>query len=350
MPAGSPLTPPDCDLRDFEFMPLDVQRLFNSDFWLEATSDHKAAAIELWGRAWHQTPAGSVPAKEAILAALSGARDKWPDVRDLVMRGWVDGGDGRMYHPVVCEKALEAWLEKLAQRVSSGHGNAKRWNGHFDDTHLQEQLLVARPMLFALNPLSKAFSRKRTASVESGDKSKTPAPVPPIKTRKPYTRKPVDKQFENELSRPDNAGISSTSKGTVKGQGNINTGAVAPGDGVKPKITMADRNFKLPEWMPKEQWAAFEETRWAKHGRAPYTLRAQQGLIKKLQLLRDEGQDLVAVLESSVRNSYTDVYAQKGAAPNKVRSALSEAGRATFANGKGAEERLFGQEGGHAAQ
>ena len=40
--------------------------------------------------------------------------------------------DGRLYHPVVAEFALGAWLEKLARRLSSGAGNAKRWGQEFD--------------------------------------------------------------------------------------------------------------------------------------------------------------------------------------------------------------------------
>lgn len=34
-------------------------------------------------------------------------------VKEHALRGWVDGGDGRLYHHVVAEKALEAWIESL---------------------------------------------------------------------------------------------------------------------------------------------------------------------------------------------------------------------------------------------
>jgi hypothetical protein len=39
--APEPLTPPDCDLRDFGFMPLDVRRLLTSETWIEAADDPK---------------------------------------------------------------------------------------------------------------------------------------------------------------------------------------------------------------------------------------------------------------------------------------------------------------------
>ncbi len=39
------LTPPDCDLRDFGYMPLDVRRLLTSDTWLEAADDPKLGHV-----------------------------------------------------------------------------------------------------------------------------------------------------------------------------------------------------------------------------------------------------------------------------------------------------------------
>lgn len=81
-------------------------------------------------------------------------------------------------------------------------------------------------------------------------------------------------------------------------------------------IAMADRNLVLPDWLREfaSDFAAFEELRWAKHSKAPYTARAQQGIVAKLEKLREQGQDLGEVLGASVRNGWTDVYAQRGPA------------------------------------
>ncbi|QHJ01642.1 hypothetical protein GT347_20180 [Xylophilus rhododendri] len=38
----------------------------------------------------------------------------WKDVRSGALRGWVLCSDGRLYHPVVSEKALIAWAKKEA--------------------------------------------------------------------------------------------------------------------------------------------------------------------------------------------------------------------------------------------
>lgn len=123
-----PLTPPDCDLRGMPFMPVDVIRLLDSDLFALATGDEFRAAFTLWCKSWHQVPAGSLPDDDRILAHLSGERDKWCDMRDMSLKGWVKCSDGRLYHPVVCEKAMEALPRRseLKQRKSAEASRKER--------------------------------------------------------------------------------------------------------------------------------------------------------------------------------------------------------------------------------
>jgi hypothetical protein len=123
------------DLRAFAFMPLVIAELFNSDTWLLACRNPFAAAacINLWGRAWHQVPAGSLPDDEALLAGYAGVPD-WAAVRDIALRGFVKADDGRLYHTVLCRKVKKAWAERRsyaafckAQRERGAKGNANRW-------------------------------------------------------------------------------------------------------------------------------------------------------------------------------------------------------------------------------
>lgn len=125
-----PLTPPDCDLRDFAFMPLDVARLMDSSLFARSTGDEFKAAVALWCKAWMQVPAGSLPNDPRDLAYLSGAGHRWAKVKAMALHGWVECSDGRLYHPVVAEKAREAWGKKCAQRERSRRGNEVRWGSH----------------------------------------------------------------------------------------------------------------------------------------------------------------------------------------------------------------------------
>lgn len=109
MSIPEPLTPHDCDLRGMPFMPLDVVRLVDSDLAAISTGDEFKAAVMLWCKAWLQVPAASLPDDDRILAHLSGAGRAWGKLRPAALRGWVKCSDGRLYHPVVAEKAREAW-------------------------------------------------------------------------------------------------------------------------------------------------------------------------------------------------------------------------------------------------
>lgn len=115
----APLSPADCDLRDFPFLPLDIQRLFNSQFHALATDAAWRAGVTLWLKSFHQVPAGSVPDDDVSLARLAEmARDVkgWRKIKEMALYGWVKCSDGRLYHPVVAEKAAEALAGKKGQR------------------------------------------------------------------------------------------------------------------------------------------------------------------------------------------------------------------------------------------
>jgi hypothetical protein len=113
----APMTPPECDLRGMPFMPVDLVRLFDSDLYALSTGDEFKAAFTLWGKAFLQVPAGSLPTDDRILAHLSGTGVGWKKVKDMALRGWIKASDGRLYHPVVAEKAREAWEARVAQRA-----------------------------------------------------------------------------------------------------------------------------------------------------------------------------------------------------------------------------------------
>ena len=113
-----PLTPIDCDLRNFPFMPLDVVRLRDSDLAALESPEACWAAVLLWSASWHQIPAASLPNDDRVLANLSGfgrVVKEWLKVKDGALRGWVLCDDGRLYHPVIAEKALDAMESKYKQ-------------------------------------------------------------------------------------------------------------------------------------------------------------------------------------------------------------------------------------------
>lgn len=168
-----PLTPANCDLRDFDFMPVQVRRLLGSDTWMSGSCCARGASMSLWLESWHQVPAGSLPSSDKALAHLSQAGAEWAEVREDVLKGWVLCSDGRLYHRVVCEKALESWLEKLAFKLRGNEMNKRRWGADADLELTKQQMVEASRLLAAINPDSKTLGRRRTAliKVESSKQS-----------------------------------------------------------------------------------------------------------------------------------------------------------------------------------
>lgn len=129
-----PLVPLECDLQDFRFMPLDVARLRDSDLAADETPEACWAALLLWAASWHQIPAASIPdndqwqAKQAGYVSRGRIDPAWAKVRTGALRGFVMCEDGRLYHPVVAEKAREAWKSKLDKRWATERARVKKHN------------------------------------------------------------------------------------------------------------------------------------------------------------------------------------------------------------------------------
>lgn len=112
-------------------MPLDVARLRDSDLAANESPEACWAAVQLWAASWHQVPAASIPDDDKWMAKQAGYGrivKEWLKVREGALRGWVLCDDGRLYHPVVAEKALEAWAAKLEQRWRTECGRIKKHN------------------------------------------------------------------------------------------------------------------------------------------------------------------------------------------------------------------------------
>lgn len=134
----APLVPIECDLRDFKYMQLDVLRLRDSGLVALGAEAFRAAVLS-WCVAWHQMPAGSLPDDDIALCRLLGyGRDLkgWRRIRASGgLHGYIKCSDGRLYHPVVAEKVVLAWKQKIAQRDRTAKArdarlSQKKTSGH----------------------------------------------------------------------------------------------------------------------------------------------------------------------------------------------------------------------------
>lgn len=124
-----PLTPPDCDLRGLEYMPLLGQHLFGSEFNARANDSEWRAALTLWWAAWTQMPAASLPDDDTALCRLADlGRDlkSWRKIKDMALYGFVLCTDGRLYHPTLAKQAMVAWDKRVKERERKAQWRAKK--------------------------------------------------------------------------------------------------------------------------------------------------------------------------------------------------------------------------------
>jgi hypothetical protein len=124
-----PLVPSSVDLRVFRRMPLDVVRLRDAETSVITKGDEFRCAVLLWCASWHQIPASSLPDDDRVLADLAGfgrVVKEWRRVRAGALRGFVKCSDGRLYHRVVAEMAIEAWGSHLHQRWMTDNARLKK--------------------------------------------------------------------------------------------------------------------------------------------------------------------------------------------------------------------------------
>lgn len=185
-----PLTPQDCELRGLPYMPLDVVRLLDSDLFALSTGEEFKAALALWARSWSQVPAASIPDDERVQARLVGVSlAEWRQLAPVSLRGWVKCSDGRLYHPVVAEKALSAWLDRLAYRKRSAAGHAKRYARAFDPGSFDEAAERALAMLRNLAPtIASACGNLPEAAEMAATSSPEPAGKQPKTLRRERER------------------------------------------------------------------------------------------------------------------------------------------------------------------
>lgn len=208
----APFTPADCDLTDFEFMPVMVRRLLKSDTWSLGSGEERAAAVALWFESWHQVPAASLPSDDRLLKRLADS-DRWPRVKTQALRGWVHCNDDRLYHPVVAQKALEAWIEKLVNSISGAAGNAKRWQLSINTSADVQRLRAAVDLLVHLDPQTKVLRKKAVLNILGGSPPDYPPESPPDEQFRSPPESPPDRP---SASPPDSPG---DRKGQGEGQG-----------------------------------------------------------------------------------------------------------------------------------
>ncbi len=150
---------------------LDYERIDQSDTWglagamaFDGLEIARPLLLAMWYAAWKQTPCGSLPADEKLIAAAVGIRAAvFAEYRDVLMRGWWRAEDGRLYHDTLAARVLEM--------IESRSKNAER----------VARFKAAKREQLAANALPERDSRARN---DTGTGTSTREDVPPKPPRK----------------------------------------------------------------------------------------------------------------------------------------------------------------------
>lgn len=190
-----PLVPAEADLTGLEWMPLDVLRLKASGIAEVEDAEAFRAAVLLWCTAWHQVPAASLADDDRELAKHAGLPrqvERWAALKADALRGFIRCSDGRLYHKLIAEKALETWIERLQYRKRSAKGNASRYGRGRSPEEFDAAILEAKTKLEALRSKgSPSRSGDAIPHGSEGDRDRdSEKKTPPLRGGEKETRPP----------------------------------------------------------------------------------------------------------------------------------------------------------------
>ncbi|OYD82516.1 DnaA N-terminal domain-containing protein [Azospirillum brasilense] len=344
----APLVPAEVDLTDFRFMPLEVARLLDSEIMALENAEAFRAGVASWCKGWHQVPAASLASDDTVLCKTLGyGRDlkTWAKLRKAgALRGWVLCSDGRLYHPVVAEKALEAWLEKLAQRLSSGAGNAKRWGVEFDPRQINEQIATAREYLAKLNPQSKALTKRKPPVVSAAIPPDEARDIPPddVQESAQESRRDDDRESRRDRKRQRQGQGQEESTGTDKSsagglRASAREAARPPADGPDPGIPSAVSAVRQGLSDAFERWFDLPD-----RPLTPADLELVEGWIAAGTERGLTPADAAAAAVEEVQRQFRRLDERGGGVPRSLRAVLDSDVRTAIANARPARTGAAG--------
>jgi hypothetical protein len=270
-----------------------------------------------------------LPDDDKTLAQLAGfgrVVTEWRKVREGALRGWVACSDGRLYHPVVAEKARDAWIAKLKQRFKTECGRIKK---HCQRHHLS----YAEP----------DFDEWMSLGCPQGQ----PLSVPETKRKSPEDKDDMSQGQPGHVPGETHSKGQGEGQGQGQGQGEVNTKGTVVVGGNSPRGGRDDYTPKDEgEWQRyfrerhgveldatsvhdrKKAWPLFSA--WCKRG---ITAAQMDRAVAKAQ---DEATETIAFLPAYVDRVLASVSRpapQPRLTPDEQRRAISEANAAAWLAG-----------------
>ena len=85
-----------------------MEQVRQSDTWALSPAEARPWLLLEWAVAWEQTPCGSLPNDDTLIAArLEMPAKMFAKYRAVLLRGWWLADDGRLYHDTLARRVME---------------------------------------------------------------------------------------------------------------------------------------------------------------------------------------------------------------------------------------------------
>jgi hypothetical protein len=157
---------------------LDMERARQSDTWAIASPEARPWLLMLWATAWEQTPCGSLPDDDELIAARIGMPPKlFAKHRAILLRKWWLADDGRLYHAVLVQRVLEMMKTRRSESDRKAAARAREAS-RMSDGVTQESGAV--PVMS--HGTTTGLHPESGTGTGTGTKEKTKTPQPPEKS------------------------------------------------------------------------------------------------------------------------------------------------------------------------
>lgn len=163
---------------------LDHEKIRQSDTWTLAKDAGRPWLLMLWMVAWEQTPCGSLPNDDELIAGRIGMPlETFATMRSVLLRRWYEAEDGRLYHDTMTLRVLEMIEKRRSEADRKARQRDKTPEGV--DGGLPVVPRDAGGTGAGVHPQSdtRTGTSTRNTSVPTGTDTGATAPKPPRKRR-----------------------------------------------------------------------------------------------------------------------------------------------------------------------
>ncbi|RQR87693.1 MULTISPECIES: DUF1376 domain-containing protein [unclassified Burkholderia] len=153
---------------------LDLEQIDQSDTWALTPPEFRPWLLMLWASAWRQTPCGSLPDDDALIAVRIGMKEPvFAKQKTKLLRGWWKATDGRLYHDTIAKRVTEMIAARNKERDRKAKYRERK------DADEGETPKVVPPVSHGTNDGQNKDSYATDGTSTSTSDSKKEPPIPP---------------------------------------------------------------------------------------------------------------------------------------------------------------------------